>query len=56
MKTVWDSYLDQQLADPAVRQAFEDETKVLGIDLQLANQRKSQDLPRPNSPTSRVEL
>jgi hypothetical protein len=44
MKTAWDSYLDQQLADPAVRQAFEEETKVLGIDLQLANQRKSQGL------------
>jgi hypothetical protein len=29
MKTAWDSYLDQQLADPTVRQAFEEETKVL---------------------------
>jgi DNA-binding XRE family transcriptional regulator len=40
MKTAWDSYLDQQLANPSVRQAYEEETKVLGIGLQLANQRK----------------
>ena len=39
-KTAWDSYLDQQLANPSVRQAFEEETKVLSIGLQLANQRK----------------
>jgi hypothetical protein len=36
MKTAWDSYLDQQFADPTVRQAFEEETKVLGIGLQLS--------------------
>ncbi len=29
MKTAWDTYLDQQIADPTVRQAFEEETKVL---------------------------
>ena len=29
MKTEWDSYLDQQLANPTVRQAYEEETKVL---------------------------
>lgn len=29
MKTAWDSYLDQQLADPILRKAFEKETKVL---------------------------
>jgi DNA-binding XRE family transcriptional regulator len=39
-KTAWDSYLDQQLTNPSVRQAFEEETKVLSIGLQLANQRK----------------
>ncbi len=44
MKTAWDSYLDQQRADPTVRQAFEEETKVLSICLQLANQRKKQGL------------
>jgi hypothetical protein len=35
MKTAWDSYLDQQLADPTVRQAFEEETKVLDTGLQF---------------------
>jgi len=40
MKTSWDSYLDQQLAKPAVRQAFEEETKILSIGQQLAEQRK----------------
>ena len=40
MKTEWDSYLDQQLANPAVRQAFEEETKVLFIGMELAKQRK----------------
>lgn len=29
MKTAWDSYFDQQLVDPTVRQAFEEETKIL---------------------------
>ena len=40
MKTAWDDYLDQQLTVPSVRQAYEEETKVLSIGLQLANQRK----------------
>ncbi len=31
MKTVWDSYLDQQLADPTVRQAFKEEAEILDI-------------------------
>ena len=44
MKTAWDSYLEEQLADPMVRQAFEEETKVLTIGVQLANQRKRQGL------------
>jgi DNA-binding XRE family transcriptional regulator len=44
MKTAWDSYLDQQLTDPTVRQTFEEETKVLSIGLQLANQRKKKGL------------
>ena len=44
MKTAWDSYLDQQLSNPSVRQAFEEETKVLSIGVQLANQRKRQGL------------
>ncbi len=40
MKTEWDSYLDQQLANPTVRQAYEEETKVLSIGMELAKQRK----------------
>lgn len=40
MKTAWDSYVKQQLKKPAVRQAYEEETKVLGIGLQLTNQRR----------------
>ena len=40
MKTEWDSYLDQQLANPTIRQAFEEETKVLSIGMELAKQRK----------------
>jgi ribosome-binding protein aMBF1 (putative translation factor) len=46
MKTAWDSYLDQQLADPTVRWALEDETMVLSIGHQLARQRKKQGLPQ----------
>ncbi|MGA2251677.1 helix-turn-helix domain-containing protein [Terracidiphilus sp.] len=44
MKTAWDDYLDQQLTVPSVRQAYEEETKVLSIGLQLANQRKRRGL------------
>jgi len=40
MKTEWDSYLDQQLTNPTVRQAYEEETKVLSIGMELAKQRK----------------
>ncbi len=40
MKTEFDSYLDQQLASPGVRRAYEEETKVLSIGMQLARQRK----------------
>jgi DNA-binding XRE family transcriptional regulator len=40
MKNEWDSYLDQQLANPTVRQAYEEETKVLSIGMELAKQRK----------------
>ena len=44
MKTAWDDYLDQQLTVPSVRQAYEEETKVLSIGLQLANQRRRKGL------------
>ncbi len=35
MKTAWDSYLDQQFADPTLRKGFEEETKVLNSRLSL---------------------
>ena len=40
MTTAWDDYLKEQLANPQVRRAFDEETKVLSIGLQLAHQRK----------------
>ncbi len=40
MKTAWDSYLDQQLANPTIRQAYEEESQVLSIGLELAKLRK----------------
>jgi DNA-binding XRE family transcriptional regulator len=40
MKTEWDVYLDEQLANPAIRQAYEEETKLLTIGMELAKQRK----------------
>ncbi|MGD0786558.1 MAG: helix-turn-helix transcriptional regulator [Terracidiphilus sp.] len=44
MKTAWDSYVEQELEKPEVRRAFEEETKVLTIGLELANQRKRKGL------------
>lgn len=44
MKTAWDSYLDQQLANPTVRQAYEEESQVLSIGLELAKLRKQRGL------------
>ena len=44
MKTEWDSYLDQQLTNPSIRQAYEEETQVLSIGVQLAKQRKRKGL------------
>jgi DNA-binding XRE family transcriptional regulator len=40
MKTSWDSYVNQELKKPEVRRAYEEETAVLRIGLELANQRK----------------
>ncbi len=40
MKTAWDSYVKQELKKPEVRRAYEEETRVLSIGLELANQRK----------------
>jgi HTH-type transcriptional regulator/antitoxin HipB len=44
MKTAWDSYLDQQLTNPSIRQAYEEETQLLSIGVQLAKQRKRKGL------------
>ena len=44
MKTAWDRYVKQQLKTPAVRKAYEEETRVLSIGLQLADQRKRKGL------------
>jgi DNA-binding phage protein len=40
MKTAWDKYVKQELKKPVVRCAYEEETTVLSIGLELANQRK----------------
>jgi transcriptional regulator with XRE-family HTH domain len=40
MKNTWDNYVKQQLKNPTVRQAYDEEKKVLSIGLQLANQRR----------------
>lgn len=44
MKTAWDSYVEHELEKPEVRRAYEEETKVLSIGLELANQRKRKGL------------
>jgi len=44
MKSAWDSYVKQQLKAPEVRRAYEEETKVLSIGLQLADQRRRKGL------------
>jgi DNA-binding phage protein len=43
-KTEWDNYLDRQLANPSVQQAFREETKLLSIGLQLADHRRRKGL------------
>jgi DNA-binding phage protein len=44
MKTTWDRYVREQLKNPKVREAYKEETKVLGIGLELANQRRRKGL------------
>jgi DNA-binding XRE family transcriptional regulator len=44
MTTAWDRYVKKELRKPAVRQAYEEETRVLKIGLELANQRKRKGL------------
>src|SRR5437588_5967635 len=40
----WDAYLKQQLKNPKVRQAFEEESRILGLGIALAKSRASQGL------------
>ncbi|MBT9330020.1 helix-turn-helix domain-containing protein [Paracidobacterium acidisoli] len=40
MKTAWDNYLKQELRKPKVQQAYDEETRVLSIGLELASQRR----------------
>jgi len=44
MKTAWDRYVKQELKKPAVRRAYDEESKVLNIGLQLADQRRRKGL------------
>lgn len=44
MTTAWDRYVKKELRKPAVRRAYEEETRVLKIGLELANQRKRKGL------------
>jgi len=40
----WDTYLNQQLKNPKVKRAFEEETKALNIGIELARQRERKGL------------
>ena len=44
MTTSWDRYVKKELRKPAVRRAYEEETRVLKIGLELANQRRRRGL------------
>jgi DNA-binding XRE family transcriptional regulator len=44
MTTTWDRYVKKELRKPAVRGAYEEETIVLKIGLELANQRRRKGL------------
>jgi DNA-binding XRE family transcriptional regulator len=44
MTTAWDRYVTKELRKPAVKRAFEEETSVLKIGLELAHQRKRKGL------------
>lgn len=44
MRTAWDRYVKEQLKNPTVREAYDEETKMLAIGLALANQRKRKGL------------
>lgn len=44
MTAAWDRYVKKELRKPAVRQAYEEEARVLKVGLELANQRKRKGL------------
>jgi DNA-binding XRE family transcriptional regulator len=44
MTTAWDRYVKKELRKPAVRRAYEEETRVLKIGLELAKQRRRKGL------------
>jgi len=44
MTTMWDRYVKKELRKPAVKKAYEEETRVLKIGLELANQRRRKGL------------
>ncbi len=44
MTTAWDRYVKKELRKPAVKKAYEEETQVLKIGLELANQRRHKGL------------
>ena len=44
MKSSWDAYLEQQLKKPRVKNAFEEEKRVLNIGIALAKERKRKGL------------
>lgn len=44
MTTEWDRYKKKELRKPAVRRAYQEETQVLKIGLQLADQRRRKGL------------
>ena len=44
MTTTWDRYVKKELRKPAVRKAYDEETRVLKIGLELANQRRRKGL------------
>jgi HTH-type transcriptional regulator / antitoxin HipB len=44
MKTAWDKFVEEQLEDTVVRAAFEEETRLLSIGVELAKHRKSKGL------------
>jgi DNA-binding phage protein len=44
MKTAWDEFAEEQLQDPEVRAAYEEEIQLLSVGLELARQRRRKGL------------